>query len=129
MSTNDIHKSDDQLLNQFFAEQRHDIVDDGFTEKVMDNLPRQRRAILPWIGVIVVFCVGTAIWAANHIDTISQWIVLGKHRLIERAEEALNILITMDFSSISLHVPLTILVTLITLTVVGLYNVASDDNI
>ncbi|MGI6232580.1 MAG: DUF5056 domain-containing protein [Prevotella sp.] len=129
MNTNDIHKSDDQLLNQFFAEQRQDIVDDGFTERVMNNLPRRRRTFLLWIGAAAVLCIGTAVVVARNIDTIWQWILLGARHLLEGITSALSFLFTLDLSSINLHTPLTILVALITLFVVGLYNLATDDNL
>lgn len=45
---------EDKLLQQFFAEHRHEIPDDGFSERIIRRLPeKQRTPGLVWIFAIL----------------------------------------------------------------------------
>jgi hypothetical protein len=46
--------NDDELLGKFFAEQRQDIADDGFSREVMSRLP---RTVQRMEGIWTCFCV------------------------------------------------------------------------
>lgn len=51
-------ETDDKLLKQFFSEQKQEVKDNGFSRRVMRNLPgRNHRLIQIWGTVCTVLCV------------------------------------------------------------------------
>ncbi|WP_455592085.1 DUF5056 domain-containing protein [Bacteroides sp.] len=51
-------ETDDKLLKQFFSEQKQEIEDRGFSERVMRNLPERRRHFSRvWKGLFCVLAV------------------------------------------------------------------------
>lgn len=65
-----MENNDDILLMKFFDEQRQDIADDGFSQKVMRRIPQQSarpyiiwRLICVLVGVVVFFL-------ANGVDEL-----------------------------------------------------------
>lgn len=51
-------ETDDKLLKQFFSEQKQEVKDNGFSRRVMRNLPgRNHRLIQVWGTVCTVLCV------------------------------------------------------------------------
>ena len=51
-------ETEDKLLKQFFSEQKQEVKDNGFSRRVMRNLPgRNHRLIQVWGTVCTVLCV------------------------------------------------------------------------
>ena len=51
-------ETDDKLLKQFFGEQKQEIEDNGFSRRVMRNLPgRNHRLVQAWGAACAVVCV------------------------------------------------------------------------
>lgn len=71
-----MNDNDEQLIQMFFAEQRQDIADDGFSRRVMRQLPSKAwqlnriwTAICSIVGILLfVFCGG--------IQTVKQLLML-----------------------------------------------------
>jgi hypothetical protein len=51
----DMETTDDDLLKQFMSEQKQEVPDDGFSNRVMHRLPRcERRAVRIWNSIFIV---------------------------------------------------------------------------
>ena len=51
-------ETDDKLLKQFFGEQKQEIEDNGFSRRVMRNLPgRNHRLVQVWGAAFALVCV------------------------------------------------------------------------
>jgi TRAP-type C4-dicarboxylate transport system permease small subunit len=120
MDSNKNILSDDELLNQFFEEQRQDIADNGFSEQVMKQLPqRVRRLSRIWS----LFCIAVATLAFFLFDGWQYFLQFIK-------DGALSLLITIshiNLSSFNLHTLFTISLAIILLSVFTIYNLDTDN--
>lgn len=62
-------ETDDKLLKQFFNEQKHEIPDDGFSKRVMRNLPRDKKVSGIWISLCGIAAV-ILFFAMNGLVTL-----------------------------------------------------------
>lgn len=43
--------TDDELVKQFLANNKKEVADKGFTERVMKSLPEKKRINIPWLNI------------------------------------------------------------------------------
>lgn len=109
--------NDDKLIAQFFDENRQDIMDDGFSNKVMRGLPPSynvRNRI--WIAICGI--VGVAIfWLLGGVDSLrtAVWNIIG---------DMVNVLASLHVSGVS---PWVIVLTLLTIGAVSAYNLVLNE--
>lgn len=108
-------KTDDELLMQFFGENKHDIADAGFSDRVMRRLPqRARRLNQAWSTL----CFAAAMALFLLFDGIAELRALA----VNMMGNAVGYLSSIDLSSTSV---LTTLAGVAALAVVWLYSVLS----
>lgn len=111
-------ENDDQLIARFFEENRQEIADKGFSEQVMRHLPPSRVHQLNRIWTIICTAAGVAFFLlVDGIDSLRTALgnVLG---------DLIGYVASIDLSGIS---PLMVVLSLITITIVGIYNLVVSD--
>lgn len=115
MDYNDKTKTDDELLMQFFGENRPDIADDGFSERVMRQLPRRaQRLERAWTTV----CFAAAMALFLVFDGVAELRTLASNLM----GDAAGYLSSVDLGGLQ---PLTLLASAVLLGMVSLYNLLS----
>ncbi|MBQ7422271.1 MAG: DUF5056 domain-containing protein [Prevotella sp.] len=128
-------ENDDQLLAQFFAEQVHEIEDNGFTERVLRQLPA-RSARLNRIWTAICVAIGLLMLyfnIANYdierlkkdgLHLVNDLIIQLYGFMNHAGETFLSHIQTVDLSRQSL---MTVAIGVATLTALAVYNVVQEE--
>ncbi len=116
MDTNNRLKTDDELLEQFFSASKMEIEDDGFSNRVMRQIP-QRAKCMNQIWTTICFAAAMALFLL--FDGIESLRTLASNFL----GDASGYLASISFHGLS---PLLPLVTLAILGTVGAYNALAN---
>ncbi len=89
--------TDEQLIQSFLKEKKQKVEDNGFTRKVMRNLPKKRRSIIPMITITLFFsiAIGLILYYTSYWKELFQ----GYFNLIH---DLINPLITLDYKTVIL---------------------------
>ncbi|MDO4780349.1 MAG: DUF5056 domain-containing protein [Bacteroides sp.] len=67
--------TDDELVKQFLANNKKEVADKGFTERVMKSLPEKKRRNIPWLSIFMSIIVLAVMIYANVFSKILNTIV------------------------------------------------------
>ena len=111
-------ENDDQLIAQFFEENRQDVEDKGFSEQVMRHLPESRVYKYNRIWTILCTAIGVAFFLlVDGVDTV-------RNILRDVLGDVIGYAASIDLSGLS---PMMIVLSLITIAFVGLYNLVISE--
>ncbi|KAA6307821.1 hypothetical protein EZS27_040505 [termite gut metagenome] len=65
-------ETDDELLKQFFSEQKKEIADNGFTRRVIRHLPDRRKRLATLWTMFCSFCAVILFFAFSGIEIITR---------------------------------------------------------
>ena len=65
--------NDEKLIAKFFAENKQEFVDNGFSERVMQRLPAQEAVLLNRIWTLLCVAVGVVFIALTGSDHLTQY--------------------------------------------------------